>query len=223
MAHAQTEQQEQAAATPAAETTNGLETDALQTAPSAADEWANPAIIGLMGFATTTMATGLHHAGFWGASPTLALALAFGGTAQFVAGIIAMRKGELFPGSAFTSYGAFWWAVFAMLFILPAGGVEITAIQEAGFFLMWTLFTAMFAVAVIPHGRYLTVLFWLLLVAFALLTVYTYGLGTGLFESGAVVQTLMGWEILVVGLLAWYIAGAELINAEFDRDVLPLS
>lgn len=194
-----------------------------ETPVSAAEEWANPAIVGLMGFATTTMATGLHHVGFWGAGPTLALALAFGGTAQFVAGLIAMRKGELFPGSAFTSYGAFWWAVFVMLFVLPAGGVEVTAIQEAGFFLMWTLFTGMFAIAVVPHGRYLTALFWLLFLAFALLTVYTYGLGTGLFESGATVQTLMGVEILVVGLLAWYIAGAELVNAEYDRDVLPLS
>ncbi|MFB6070990.1 MAG: acetate uptake transporter [Halanaeroarchaeum sp.] len=192
-------------------------------ADHAADTWANPAIIGLMGFATTTMATGLHHVGFWGAGPTLAMALAFGGTAQFVAGIIAMRKGELFLGSAFTSYGAFWWAVFALLFVIPGSGVTVTAMQEAGFFLMWTLFTAMFAVAVVPHGRYLTALFWLLLVAFALLTLYTYGVSSGTFAPGGTVQVAMGWEILVVGLLAWYIAGAELINAEFDREVLPLS
>lgn len=198
------------------------ETETVSETTSAADEWANPAIIGLMGFATTTMATGLHHAGFWGAGPTLAMAIAFGGTAQFVAGIIGMRKGELFPGSAFTSYGAFWWAVFALLFLVPAGGVEVTAIQEAGFFLMWTLFTVMFAVAVVPHGPYLTALFWLLLVAFGLLTAFTYGLATGLFEAGGLFQVGMGWEITIVGLLAWYIAGAELINAEYDEEVLPL-
>ena len=27
--------------------------------------WANPAVVGLMGFATTTMATGLHNVGYW--------------------------------------------------------------------------------------------------------------------------------------------------------------
>ena len=206
MANAQAQQQvEQGAAAVAAETS------------SAAEEWANPAIIGLMGFATTTMATGLHHAGFWGAVPTLALAIAFGGTAQFVAGLIAMRKGELFPGSAFTSYGAFWWAIFVMLFVLPTAGVELTGIQESGFFLMWTLFTAMFAVAVIPHGKFLTALFWLLLVAFALLTLYTAGVG------GEAFHVAMGWEIVLTGVVAWYIAGAELINAEYDRDVMPLS
>jgi hypothetical protein len=28
--------------------------------------WANPAVVGLMGFALTTMATGLHNVGYWG-------------------------------------------------------------------------------------------------------------------------------------------------------------
>ncbi|MCL5966342.1 MAG: GPR1/FUN34/YaaH family transporter, partial [Deltaproteobacteria bacterium] len=50
--------------------------------------WANPAVVGLMGFATTTMATGLHNVGYWGAGPTLAMAIAFGGTAQFIAGVV---------------------------------------------------------------------------------------------------------------------------------------
>ena len=48
--------------------------------------WANPAVVGLMGFGLTTMATGLHNVGYWGVGPTLALAVCFGGTAQFVAG-----------------------------------------------------------------------------------------------------------------------------------------
>ena len=53
--------------------------------------WANPAVVGLMGFALTTMATGLHNVGYWGAGPTLALAIAFGGTAQFIAGVVDLR------------------------------------------------------------------------------------------------------------------------------------
>ena len=58
--------------------------------------WANPAVVGLMGFGTTTMATGLHNVGYWNAGPTLALAIAFGGTAQFVAGVVDLRKGSIF-------------------------------------------------------------------------------------------------------------------------------
>jgi succinate-acetate transporter protein len=34
------------------------------------------------------------------------LAIAFGGTAQFIAGVVDLRKGSIFGGSAFMSYGA---------------------------------------------------------------------------------------------------------------------
>lgn len=187
----------------------------LMSAGALQEWWANPAVVGLMGFATTTMATGLHNVGYWGAGTTLAMALFFGGTAQLIAGIVDLRKGSLFGGSAFTSYGAFWLALFTLLFILPTfGGVEITATDELGFFLMWTLFTAFFAIAVLRVGKYLTALFWLLLIAFILLDGVT---------LGVVPAPVAGWEIFVTGLVAWYIAGAELVNGVFGEDVLPLA
>jgi len=34
---------------------------------------------------------------------------------------------------------------------------------------------------------------------------------------------LTGWEIFIVGLLAWYIAMATLVNTVHGRKVLPLS
>ena len=181
--------------------------------------WANPAIIGLMGFALTTMATGLHHAGFWGGGPTLALAIAFGGTAQFIAGIVDLRKGSIFGGTAFTSYGAFWWCVFFLSFVLPTAGVKVTAMDEFGFFLMWTLFTLALLLAVPKVGKYLTVLFVLLFIGFCLLDAFTYGVATGADMSGFRVG--MGWELFITGLLAWYIAMAELVNTVYGRQVLP--
>lgn len=176
--------------------------------------WANPAVVGLMGFATTTMATGLHNVGYWGAGPTLALALAFGGTAQFVAGVVDLRKGSIFGGSAFMSYGAFWWALYLLLFIDPKIGVAAGKPEELGFFLMWTLFTFAFCVAVQKIGKYLAVLFWLLFLAFVLLD----GVVLGWVPAPAA-----GWEIFVVGLLAWYIAMATLVNTVYGKKVLPLS
>jgi succinate-acetate transporter protein len=178
--------------------------------------WANPAVVGLMGFATTTMATGLHNCGYWGAGPTLALAIAFGGTAQFVAGIVDLRKGSIFGGSAFMSYGAFWWSVFFLLFYQPnfGKGVPSGSHEVLGFFLMWTLFTFAFCVAVQGVGKFLAVLFWLLLLAFILLDFVVVG------KLGAPVA---GWEIFITGLLAWYIAMATLANTVYKRKVLPLS
>ena len=176
--------------------------------------WANPAVVGLMGFALTTMATGLHNVGYWGAGPTLALAIAYGGTAQFIAGIVDLRKGSIFGGSAFMSYGAFWWSLFMLLYVQPKTGVPAGHPEELGFFIMWTLFTFAFWIAVLRVGKYLAVLFWLLLLAFILLDFVV---------VGKLSPVVAGWEILIVGLLAFYIAMATLVNTVHGKKVMPLS
>ena len=163
----------------------------------------------------------LDNNGYWfaqrwilGAGPTLALAIAFGGTAQFIAGVIDFRKGSIFGGTAFCSYGAFWWALFVLLFVLPMGGVKPDGSQLFGFFLMWTLFTFAFCLAVFKVGKFLTALFWLLLLAFIMLDGVT---------LGVLSPVPTGWEIFITGLLAWYIAMAELVNTVWGKQVLPLS
>jgi len=176
--------------------------------------WANPAVVGLMGFATTTMATGLHNVGYWGAGATLALAIAFGGTAQFIAGVVDLRKGSLFGGSAFMAYGAFWWSLFVIDYVLPKTGVPADPNALLGFFLMWTLFTLSFFIASFKVGNHLAVLFGLLLLAFVMLD----GVLVGRIPAVAT-----GWEIFLTGLVAWYIATAILVNGVYGRKVLPHS
>ncbi len=176
--------------------------------------WANPAIVALMGFALTTMATGLHNAGYWGAGAPLALAIAFGGTAQFIGGVVDLRKGSLFGGSAFMSYGAFWWGFFFLGFVLPRAGIEVGAMDVFAFLAVWTLFTFAFLIASPKVGNYICVLFILLFIAFLLLD----GLVLGL-----VPPAVAGWETFFTGLLAWYIAMAELVNSMYGRKILPIS
>lgn len=176
--------------------------------------WANPSVVGLMGFALTTIVTGLYHALGFGAGPALALAIAFGGTAQFVAGWIDLRKGSIFGGSAFVSYGAFWWAFALLGWVLPSTGVDISAGGKLAFFGAWTLFTLSFCIAVLKVGKYLSILFWLLLVAFLLLDG---------FLLGVVPEAVAGWEIVITGLVAWYVATATLVNTVHGKSVLPLS
>jgi len=186
----------------------------LQNAGFCKEWWANPAVVGLMGFSLTTMATGLHNVGYWSAGPTLALAIAFGGTAQLLAGIVDLRKGSIFGGSAFMSYGAFWWSLFVLLYVQPKTGIPAGHSEELGFFLMWTLFTLAFCLAVSRVGKFLSVLFWLLLLAFVLLDGVTMGI---------VAAPVAGWEIFATGLVAWYVATATLVNTVHGRKVLPLS
>ena len=176
--------------------------------------WANPAVVGLMGFATTTMATGLHNVGYWGAGPTLALAIAFGGIAQFIAGIVDLRKGSIFGGSAFMAYGAFWVSLFVLDYVLPRTGITPGPKDLLGYFIMWTLFTLSFFIASFKVGNHLAGLFGLLLLAYLLLDGVTLNI---------VPATAAGWEIFFTGLVAWYIASAILINGVHGKKILPHS
>jgi succinate-acetate transporter protein len=65
-------------------------------------------------------------------------------------------------------------------------------------------------VAVQGVGKFLAVLFWLLLLAFVLLD----GVVIGKVSAAAVA----GWEIFIVGLLAWYIALATLANTVLQKE-----
>jgi len=193
----------------------GLEAkETVRPPATTVESWANPSVVGLMGFALTTMATGLHNVGYWTAGPTLALAIAYGGTAQFVAGVVDLRKGSIFGGSAFISYGAFWWSLFMLLYVQPKTGIVAGHAEQFGFFLMWMLLTLSFCIAVQKVGKCLAVLFWSLLLAFVLLD---------LVVLGVVSARLAGWEILGVGLFAFYVATATLSNAVYGRKVLPLA
>ncbi len=186
----------------------------LKEAGALAEWWANPSVIGLMGFSLTTIVTGLAHAVDSGAGPAVALAVAFGGLAQFVAGWIDLRKGSIFGGSAFVSYGAFWLAFSFLNWVAPTMGVAISAGGKLAFFGAWTLFTLSFCLAVLKVGKFLSVLFWLLLLAFVLLDAVI----LGIFP-----ENIAGWEIVITGLVAWYIATATLVNTTHGKQVLPLS
>src|SRR6185312_817028 len=107
---------------------------------------ANPAALGLVGFGLTTVLLSLINAGLLpvGGEPVvLPLAIAFGGTAQIIAGIMEYRLANTFGATAFTAYGAFWWW-FALLLLF--NGNRIIDLSGAGptvgaALLLWGLFT----------------------------------------------------------------------------------
>src|SRR5476649_840322 len=93
---------------------------------------ANPAALGLVGFGLTTVLLSLINAGLLpaGGEPVIfPLAIAFGGTAQMIAGIMEYKVGNTFGATAFTAYGAFWWW-FALLLLF--NGNHIIDISNGG-------------------------------------------------------------------------------------------
>ena len=91
----------------------------LTTAPQV-QSVADPAPLGLAGFALTTFVLSAVNAGWLpkpGEPVVLGLAFAYGGLAQFCAGMWEFKRNNTFGATAFTSYGAFWIA-FALLVLL---------------------------------------------------------------------------------------------------------
>jgi hypothetical protein len=176
---------------------------------------ANPAPLGLTGFALTTWMLSMVNAGwFAGAAVPLVLAsaFAFGGAAQFAAGVMEMPRGNTFGFVAFCSYGAFWWT-FALFVQFFATGVPVPFV---GWWLaMWGVFTFYMWIGALPLNRVLQLVFLTLWITFFLLgAADLFGIPT--------LHTVGGYTGLLCAILAFYLAAAEVINETHGRSVLPI-
>jgi succinate-acetate transporter protein len=176
---------------------------------------ANPAPLGLTGFALTTWMLSLVNAGFYAGTDVpmvLALAFAFGGTAQFFAGLAELPRGNTFGFTAFCSYGAFWWSFALFVKFLAAG---VSAPFVAWYLTMWGVFTLFMWVGSLRLSRALQSVFLALWLTF-------FVLAAGDFTGNVTVHHVGGYLGLLTAVLAFYVAAAEVINETWGRAVLPV-
>ena len=178
-------------------------------------KYANPVPLGLIGFATTTWLLSMVNAGWFDEKSmpiVLAMALAYGGTIQALAGILCYIRGHTFPTVAFLSYGAFWLSLVA--FFKVFGGAAPGAF--VGWYLfVWGVFTFYMWIATFRHNMALQLVFLTLWVTFLLLAIGAW------FNLGAA-HVLGGYLGLVCAALAAYLSAAEMINGDYGRTVLPI-
>ena len=177
---------------------------------------AEPAPLGLIGLAVAALVLGLTDLG-WASAADKSLmvpwTLFLGATAQLIAGIIDFRRGNIFGGTAFTTYSLLWYAVSLTLFI--------------------TIFTdAAFDLTHYAHGLIGFLVFSLILTVAATMTntvlfVVLVGIDFAIFFL--VGQLLGGWpsepvgvSLLAVSASSFYGAGAVLINRMAGRTVVPV-
>jgi hypothetical protein len=177
---------------------------------------ADPAPLGLAGFAMTTFVLSLANAKVWpaGAVAAIALALAYGGLAQLLAGMWEFKRGNTFGATAFSSYGAFWlsfWYLNSHSVIAPADAPVVVGT----FLLGWTIFTAYMTVATLRLNMALVAVFVLLTLTFVFLTI-------GAFQSSDGWTKLGGWVGVATAAAAWYTSFAIVLKSTFNRDVLPV-
>ncbi len=197
--------------------TAGRQATATQWASEHARIIADPAPLGLAGFALTTFLLSLVNAGVIpaGAEPVVfGLALAYGGVAQLLAGMWEFRKGNTFGATAFGSYGAFWISFWALT-TFYAKSLGDDAAKGVGWYLIaWGIFTTIMWFASFRTTSALVLLFALLAITYYLLGFAELGGSTGLGKAG-------GWFGIATAGVAWYTAMAGVMASTFGRPILP--
>ncbi len=181
------------------------------------DQTANPAPLGLFGFAMTTILLNIHNAGFYPLSVMImGMGIFYGGIAQLIAGIMEWKKGNTFGTVAFTSYGAFWLSlvfiwVAPVAFKLPAADPI-----SMGFYLgIWGLITTAMFIGTLKGNTLGKLVFGSLSILFFLLAAAN-------FTGSELIHKIAGFEGILCGSFAFYEAAAIVINEKLGKNILPL-
>jgi succinate-acetate transporter protein len=180
---------------------------------------ADPAPLGLAGFALTLLVFSMFNAGLLarsGEPVVLGLALAYGGVAQLLAGMWEFRRGNTFGAVAFGSYGAFWLSYWLLeqFFAGRIPGAERSS-AVALFYVSWAILTALLWIASTRTTAVVSLMLFLLTLTYLML---------GIGDAGAHSELvkIAGWFGLATAATGLYGAFASVINSTVERTLLPL-
>lgn len=183
---------------------------------SAASAQANPAPLGLSGFAVTTFLLSVVNAGLITKTDTnfIGLAVAFGGLAQLLAGMWEYRAGNTLGATAFSSYGAFWLSVAVGALTKTLGGAGFSY-----YLLAWGILTLVFLLCALRTNVALIAVFLFLMITF-------FALAAGAFMTSDMWTGIGGWLGIITAVLAEYTALAGILSSgksAFQLPVFPIS
>jgi uncharacterized protein len=186
---------------------------------------ADPAPLGLAGFALTTFLLSGHNASFIPDLIWVGPAIFYGGMAQLLAGMWEFRNRNVFGATAFSTYGAFWMGLG--LFIILAETTKFVSGFAGGDLtnaLAWYLFAfAVFNFYMLLGSLRVNVAVFLV---FFVLELTEIALVIGFFNlsHGGTPWWLHfgGWLGIVTAALAWYTSAAGVMNGVAGKKVLPV-
>ena len=194
------------------------------SAPAAGSTIADPAPLGLAGFAATTFFLSVVNTNMVSATVgggVLGLALFYGGIVQLLAGMWEFTRGNTFGAVAFSSYGGFWLSYWYLGdHVLPKIATSAKAVDinhALGLYLLiWAIFTAYMTIGATRVSGAILGVFGFLTLTFIALCIGAFN-GTPL--NGW--DKLGGWLGIITAILAWYASFAAVTNSTFKRVVLP--
>jgi hypothetical protein len=149
-----------------------------------------------------------------GIGSVLALALAYGGIAQLLAGMWEFRTGNTFGAVAFSSFGAFWISFYILLKVIPASAITPHGVSL--YLWAWAIFTTYMFLASLRTTAAVALVFLLLAATFILLAIGDMGHGhTNIKHVG-------GYVGIATAAAAWYASFAAVLNSTFGKVVLPV-
>jgi uncharacterized protein len=186
---------------------------------------ANPAPLGLAGFAATTFMLSMINSNLvshLALTGVLGLALAYGGIAQLLAGMWEFRTGNTFGAVAFSSYGAFWISFYFLVTVGLKGVPPKEVDSVIGLYLWtWGIFTSLMFFAALRTTGAVAIVFLLLAITFIVLGIGNSALAGTLNTTNGTIK-LGGYLGILTAIAAWYTAMAAVLESTFGRVVLPV-
>ncbi len=182
----------------------------------------NPSAIGLLGLAIVTLVASSQKLGLTeGTSLVIPWAIFLGAAAQIYAGMLDFKLNNVFGGTAFCAYGFFWLGV-ASTWLIQNGvfgeTMQATAdVHQLGFaFIGYFIFTFIMTIGAIEVNKALLIIFILIDFLFIGLSFSTLGIQEHFFHNVAAISELL------IALASFYACAANVLNATFQREFLPL-
>ena len=190
---------------------------------------ADPAPLGLAAFALTTFLLSAANAG-WMNSATgnawLPYALAYGGLAQFLAGMWEFRNRNVFGATAFGSYGAFWLGLFFWVEFVATRGPKaplsaaLAYAAATGKDLGWILLAfAIFNTYMLIFSTQLNTAMFLVFLTLEATEIILF---IGFFANSSGVHKFGGYIGILTALVAWYTSAAGVINGMKGGVIAPV-
>jgi succinate-acetate transporter protein len=187
---------------------------------------ADPAPLGLAGFALTTFLLSGHNASFIPDAIWIGPALFYGGIVQLLAGMWEFRNRNVFGATAFSTYGGFWLGLGSVVVLADVSKNFAAALAGANL----TNGLAWFLLAFAIFNTYM--LFWSTRVSVAVFGVFltleiteivlvigffnlSHGGSTWWLHAG-------GWCGVVTAAVAWYTSAAGVVNGMAPGVVVPV-
>jgi succinate-acetate transporter protein len=184
---------------------------------------ADPAPLGLAGFAATTFLLSVvnaHWATTSSGSAWLGDAFAYGGLAQLLAGMWEFKNRNVFGATAFSTYGSFWIGLGLWALLVAPHTTGLEANKDLGWILLtFAIFNTYMLIISTQVNAAVFAVFLTLEITEILLFIGNFtvkaGATSGIIKIGGVVG-------VITAICAWYTSAAGVMNGHRGKVIFPV-